>query len=343
MGQELVVVGLRFNPPPGWPAAPEGFIPEPGWQPDPSWPPPPPGWQLWLLDDQPPGQAWTPPGQAWTPPGQAGPSAATTTPGQAWMPPGQAEPSAATTPPGQGWPSAATTPGQGWQALPGYGTGRPDVGVGPPAGTSGWAIASFVVGLLSVALLGLATLLSITFGIIALRRIRRLGQKGRGLAIAGLVLSAAWLVVAIVVVIAIGAGGATRSPSTGKIVSRGHLSAFSLATGDCFNNPAGARSVSSVTALPCTQPHNAQVFAKFKLTGSAFSYPGTTTVVRLAREGCNARTGSINRAKTTSVMTTGILFPLREDWIAGRRTVSCLVVNPTADLTSSLLNSQPAG
>jgi hypothetical protein len=244
-------VGLRFNPPPGWPAAPEGFTPEPGWQPDPSWPPPP-GWQLWVLDDQPPGQAWMPPGQAWMPPGQAwmppgqaGPSAATTPPGQGW-------PSAATTPPGQAWPSAATTPPapSGWQALPAYGTGRPDVGAGPPAGTSGWAIASFVVGLLSVALLGLATLLSIIFGIIALKRIRRLGQKGLGLAIAGLVLSAAWLVVAIVVVIAIGVGGATRSPSTGKIVSQGHLPAFSLATGDCFNNPAGARSVSSVTAIP---------------------------------------------------------------------------------------------
>jgi len=322
----MVVVGLRFNPPPGWPAAPEGFTPEPGWQPDPSWPPPPPGWQLWVLDDQPPGQAWMPPGQAWMPPGQAGPSAVTM-------------------PPGQGWPSAATTPPgpSGWQALPGYGTGCPDVGAGQPAGTSGWAIASFVVGLLSVALLGLATLLSIIFGIIALKRIRRLGQKGRGLAIAGLVLSAAWLVVAIVVVIAIGAGGATRSASTGKIVSRGHLPAFSLATGDCFNNPAGARSVSSVTAIPCTQPHNAQVYAEFKLTGSDFSYPGETAVVRLASEGCNARTGSVNKAKTTSAMTTRVLYPRENSWFVGRRTVSCLVVNPTADLTSSLLNSQPAG
>jgi hypothetical protein len=44
-------VGLRYNPPPGWPPAPEGFSPPPGWQPDPSWPPPP-GWQLWVNDDQ---------------------------------------------------------------------------------------------------------------------------------------------------------------------------------------------------------------------------------------------------------------------------------------------------
>jgi len=36
----------RFNPPPGWPAAPDGWTPPPGWQPDPSWPAPPAGWQL---------------------------------------------------------------------------------------------------------------------------------------------------------------------------------------------------------------------------------------------------------------------------------------------------------
>src|SRR5271170_3555387 len=52
--KELVGVGLRFNPPPGWPPAPEGFTPQPGWQPDPSWPQPPVGWQLWVNDDQAP-------------------------------------------------------------------------------------------------------------------------------------------------------------------------------------------------------------------------------------------------------------------------------------------------
>ena len=37
----------RFNPPPHWPAQPEGWSPPDGWQPDPAWGPPPPGWQLW--------------------------------------------------------------------------------------------------------------------------------------------------------------------------------------------------------------------------------------------------------------------------------------------------------
>lgn len=41
---------LKFNPPPGWPKAPDGWIPPKGWAPDPSWPEAPPGWQLWIVE-----------------------------------------------------------------------------------------------------------------------------------------------------------------------------------------------------------------------------------------------------------------------------------------------------
>jgi hypothetical protein len=38
----------KFNTPPGWPEAPDGWLPPEGWQPDPSWPPAPPGWNFVL-------------------------------------------------------------------------------------------------------------------------------------------------------------------------------------------------------------------------------------------------------------------------------------------------------
>jgi hypothetical protein len=44
-------MGYRFNPPPGWPPMPAGWVPPPGWQADPSWPPPPDGWEFWVSDD----------------------------------------------------------------------------------------------------------------------------------------------------------------------------------------------------------------------------------------------------------------------------------------------------
>ncbi len=176
------------------------------------------------------------------------------------------------------------------------------------------------------------------FGFIALSRIRRLGQRGRGLAIAGIVLSAAWTALVVIGIIGANLGNATRSPSTGEISQSGRLNVFSLAVGDCFDNPAGATTVDTVTAIPCNQPHNAQIFAHFHLTGSDFNYPGTAAVTKLATDGCNARIGSVNKAETTNAMSVRLIFPVEGAWIAGQRTVNCMILNPTASLTSSLLN-----
>lgn len=43
----------HFNPAPGWPAPPAGWLPPKGWTPDASWPPAPKGWQV-LLDTEAP-------------------------------------------------------------------------------------------------------------------------------------------------------------------------------------------------------------------------------------------------------------------------------------------------
>jgi hypothetical protein len=271
-------VGLRFNPPPGWPPPPRDFVPQPGWQPDPSWPPPPPGWRLWVDDQQVPAQDEVP--------RAAGP-------GAPYDPAGQ--------------PSAS---------------GK----------MSRWAIASFVLGLLSIVLLG------IIFGVIALGRIKMLGQRGRGLAIAGLALSGAWIVLGITLLVLVHLTSATRSPTTGEITHSGHLSAFSLAVGDCFNNPPGATSVGFVTAIPCNQAHNAQIFAKFNLSGSILSYPGNTALARLATNGCNARVSILDKPKITDSMSIRFLFPVQKSWLDGHRTVSCMIANPTANITSSVLS-----
>jgi Domain of unknown function (DUF4190)/Septum formation len=200
------------------------------------------------------------------------------------------------------------------------------------AKTSGWAIASFVCGLLG------GVLLSVIFGIVALRRIKRFGQRGQGLAITGLALSGAWIVLIVVIVVTGYLGSATRSSTTGQITHSGSLSVFSLAVGDCFNYPVGATSVVSVTAIPCNQAHSAQVYAEFNLAGSDQSYPGTAAVTRLASNACKARTGSLDKSKVTNSMTLRFLFPEPDSWVNGNRTVACMITNPTANLTSSLLN-----
>ena len=104
----------------------------------------------------------------------------------------------------------------------------------PKPGTNGFAIASFVLGLLG------GVLLSVIFGIVALSKIRHQPQRGKGLAIAGLCLSGVW-VVGIVAVLVVNAQTASqRSAATGQITKNGHLGVLSLQAGDCFQNPSGS-------------------------------------------------------------------------------------------------------
>ena len=87
-----------------------------------------------------------------------------------------------------------------------------------PGGTNGWAIAAFVVGILG------GIILSVIFAIVALVQMKGRHERGRGLAIAALVISAAWIAI-ITSVIAYGLS------TQGKSVQATELSA-----GDCIKD-----------------------------------------------------------------------------------------------------------
>jgi hypothetical protein len=202
-----------------------------------------------------------------------------------------------------------------------------------------------VLGLLGVAILG------VIFGIVALKRIGTTRQRGKGLAIAGIVLSVAWVGVAVVLVVVAGSlfGTATpTSPGVAASLSPGASSQsvdpFTLTTGDCFDNPtptAGqTQTVTAVVQTSCTAPHNAQIFATFSVSGSGQSYPGDAKMHSLASSGCTSRVQpSLNGSKLTASMSIRFLYPLQPAWLSGHRTISCIVYNPAPTLTSSLLKS----
>ena len=202
----------------------------------------------------------------------------------------------------------------------------------PAAGTNGFAITSFVLGLLGV------VLLSVIFGIVALMKLRHRPQRGKGLAIAGLSLSGAWLVGIAAVLAVVSVTGAQRSP-TGQITKNGHLGVFSLRAGDCFQNPTGSQPASGltqVTAVPCASPHNAQVIAQLPVPGSA--YPGPAAFRAQALPGCRASIEAVvDGSKLTATMKLLWIYPKPQAWAGGQRTISCLIVDSSQDLTSSLL------
>jgi hypothetical protein len=303
----VVHVGYRLNPPPGWPPVPDGFVPPAGWQPDPSWPAPPPGWQLWLPDNDP-----------------FAPSSASP------LPPAPAQPASGAGPYQHGAP---------WPAP-------------PDQRTSGLAIASFVLGLLGLFLL--TAVLSVILGIAALAEIRRAGQqRGKGLAIAGIALSGTWTAAAVglfVLGAVSGGSGGPNNSAAGNPTPASHsasptpsVNVFSLGVGTCFDNPAGNLfSINSVTAISCTKPHNAQVFAEFSATGTAF--PGTAALDRRADNGCNARiSGNLDQSKITRTMSLHFIFPRQLAWDSGQRRISCLIEDSSRDLRSSLLATSGSG
>ena len=150
----------------------------------------------------------------------------------------------------------------------------------PPQGkTSGFAIASFVFGLIG------GVILSVVFGIIALRRISRRGLRGRGFAIAGLVLSGLWtLLIATIVAVAL-LTGAERD-AQGRVTDSGSESVFDLRTGDCMNDLEETAVELSVDVTPCGGPHDAEVVSEFFLTES--TWPGLPFVARQAERRCPA-------------------------------------------------------
>jgi hypothetical protein len=309
-------MALRFNPPPGWPTPPEGFVPGPGWQPDPNWPPAPPGWQLWVTDgaagDDPAAAVTAAPGR---PAAVGGGEPHAAAEAGYWQPP-------SATPPAYGTPS----PASGWAVSP------------PPSGINGKATAALVLGLLGF--VGISAILAIVFGVQALGRIRSTLQQGRGRAIAGIVLGSAWLVLAVVLVVVGSLNPATPGPSSGSGsagASGQRVGPFSLVAGDCFDNP-HVTDVTSVVQTSCTQPHNAQIFATFDTTGSILGYPGSAKLDSIATSGCNARAKSdLNSAMITNSMRIRLLFPQESSWIAGQRKISCMIYSPTSDMTSSVL------
>ncbi len=92
--------------------------------------------------------------------------------------------------------------------------------------------------------------------------------------------------------------------------------------------------------VPCTTPHNAQVFVEFPATGS--TYPGSASLKHQADRGCHSRVaGNVATSKITSSMTLRFLYPLSTSWGQGHRSISCLIVDSKTELKSSLLGAHP--
>ncbi|RIQ21878.1 DUF4190 domain-containing protein [Jiangella rhizosphaerae] len=252
-------------------------------------------------------------------------------------------------------PAPGTPPHQagGGTPYPQGGTPYPHGGTAPPAypqygpyspygpnpwpgepprkpGTNGFAIAALVLGIVVV------IPLAIVFGIIALVQTAKTGQKGRGLAIGGLVAAGLW----IVLFVGLGVWAVMSEPErneAGEITEGGTVSTFDVEVGDCLNGlreTEDETAISMLPAVPCDEPHEGEVYATFDLEDG--DYPGEEAISALAGERCDAALLSYS-ASAYDDRNVGIffLYPQEVGWPQDREVV-CIAYAATGMLTGTL-------
>ena len=193
-------------------------------------------------------------------------------------------------------------------------------------GTNGFAIGALISSICGG--LGLGSVLGLTFGIIALRQIRRRPQKGRGLAIAALVISGLTLVTTIAVLAAALIGQA-RDRAAGIDT----VGTTELEPGDCIRSVSESSAIYDLPVMPCDQPHGAEVYHVFTL--AAGPYPGQTEVETESEKVCGAAFEQYLTPQTEN-MQIYYLYPRSIDWRRDRG-VTCIAIDPAGTRTTSLV------
>ncbi|MEU6978451.1 MULTISPECIES: DUF4190 domain-containing protein [unclassified Streptomyces] len=291
-------------------------------------------------DSPAPGTPTPPPAELPAGPPAAPPAGPAQTPGGAFAPP--AGPPAP--PVGPGGPAAPGPYGApGPYQVPGpytpygpYGPQGPG-GAGPYGaprpGTNGLAVASLVSGIVCC-----LPPLGLILGLVALPRIRKQQQKGKGLAVAGIALST---VSCLLVVLGFATGGFAsfwEGFQEGVDKAGSSKSAFSLRKGECFDVPGKMEEYTeNVDIVDCAKPHEGEVTGSFKITGYA-KWPGDKALDGLAEERCQ----EINDAYTLDKWAvpddvwTYYYLPSSMSWRGGDRTVTCTYGTDKTPFSGSL-------
>jgi len=249
-----------------------------------------------------------------------------TTPSLPQDPSDQGEPELPGPPPPVPGPAA-----EPWGQAPAYAWADAPLTPGPPAdGTNGQAIAAFVLGLLAIAPV------SVVLGIVALVRIGRTRQRGKGLAIAGLVLSGAWCAVAVAAImlgaVYVSSHPDALSPSPGmRLVSE-------LSPGTCFDVTPDQAVTNWVTVVSCIQPHDRQLYDKIDFHGA---YPGQAESRDQSQAACVRALGTafIDPLGIEGAARLFFYAPAQSSYLAGGAQAWCTLSAESGRLSGNLMQS----
>ncbi|MER5883443.1 DUF4190 domain-containing protein [Streptomyces sp. NPDC001941] len=232
----------------------------------------------------------------------------------------------------QGWPPPQ--PPYGTPQQPPYGPPFPPYGTPPRPPLNGLSVASLVLGLVCC-----LPPLGLVLGIVALVQIKRRGQRGRGMAVAGVVLSSVGTLLLGLFLISGAAsdfwGGFRDAVDQGP----GNRSVTDLRKGDCYKMSGGLaeREVDRVSVVDCAERHDGEVTGSFPLEGYD-AWPGRQRIEQVAEERCEKLNGgyAMDTWAVPEDAWTYYYLPSRTSWRLGDHKVTCSMASEKGDLKGSL-------
>jgi hypothetical protein len=189
--------------------------------------------------------------------------------------------------------------------------------------TSAWAVAGFVFGL------GGGVVLAPIFSIIGLRRIKRLGQRGRGFAVAGLVLSGLWAaLIAVLASLGFYGGGAADLGDTTAVSN--------IRVGQCFDADLARKTLLVATIADCAVPHAGEAYAK--VTADLGGVRQDEKDLAATQECAAEFEVFVGRAYADSDL--DVLFVVLDDEPSDDGNVLCMLAQPGSELTGSMRGSR---
>ncbi|KOU70146.1 membrane protein [Streptomyces sp. MMG1533] len=189
-----------------------------------------------------------------------------------------------------------------------------------PAPVNGLAIAALVLGILCC-----LPAVGLVLGLIALVQIKKKGERGRGMAIAGSVLSSLGLAMWVLVL-------ATNGASEFWEGFKDAASSSSPAKGECFDSPSGLEgSTYDLDEVSCSGAHDGEVFAVVTLPDGDF--PGDSSVTGTAEDKCYKLRSAyaMDAWAVPDDVDVYYVVPSQESWDLGDREITCAFGNTDSD------------
>jgi len=186
----------------------------------------------------------------------------------------------------------------------------------PRPGTDGVSVAALVTGLLALGPV------AFVLGLVGLYRTTKRGTRGRGFAVAGIVLGVlatiGWAILVVVLVVTL----VQTRPLPADVSEPRSAHVSQLVVGNCLATLPADGTVDTVRVVPCAQDHEARVSSEYDFDEDAV-WPG--------QDGADARVARacVLTEEEQSVGATIVTWsPTKDGWDSGDRTGLCLVRTP---------------